>query len=177
MSGRIVRVECAGLSQEDEQLLLKDLQRLFPEAESSSVLQLSEAPPSWVQLLADGPTWLAVFKIGATAYLAKLGTHMADSTWEARRKARPLAIRASGTAIAALQRLYSILRAQKDCTGPSNFMGRLPSRKAHLIIRICCLPPLQPGVLPGDGSCVQLPGVLVHRFLRIGPLPGKLALL
>jgi len=39
---------------------------------------------------------------------------MADSTWEARKKARPMAIRASGGAIASLQRLYSILRAQKD---------------------------------------------------------------
>src|SRR5713101_3530679 len=112
MPSRTAHVECAGMSQRDEQLLLTDLRELFPEADSSSVLQFSAAPPSWVQVLTDGPTWTAVFKIAATAYLAQLGKHMADSTWEARKKARPLAIRASGNAIAALQRLYSALRAQ-----------------------------------------------------------------
>jgi len=113
MSSRTVHVRCAGISQKDEQRLLTDLRELFPKAASSSVLQFSADPPSWVQVLADGPTWTAVFIIAATAYLAQLGKHMADSTWEARKKARPMAIRAAGTAIEALQRLYSILRAQR----------------------------------------------------------------
>lgn len=117
MANRIVRVECAGLSEKDEQALLQDLRRLFPEAESSSVLQLSEAPPSWVQILADATTWTTVFKIAAAAYLAQLGKNLGDATWEARKKVRPLAIKASGAAIAALQRLYSILRSQKDRIG------------------------------------------------------------
>ena len=114
MSKRILQVECAGISNKDEELLISDLRQLFPTAASSSVLQFSDSPPTWVQIIADGPTWSAVFKIAATAYLAQLGKHMADSTWEARKKARPMAIRASGGAIASLQRLYSILRAQKD---------------------------------------------------------------
>src|SRR5438093_6080768 len=28
----------------------------------------------------------------------------------------------------------------EGCTGPPILAGRIPSRKAHLIIRICCLP-------------------------------------
>lgn len=117
MAGGPVIVECAGLSNADEELLTNELRSLFPNAHSSAVLHLSEAPPTRARIIADGPTWLAVFKIAATAYLAQLGKEMAISTWEARKRVRPTAIRASGSAVATIQRLYSILRSQKDRIG------------------------------------------------------------
>ncbi len=47
-------------------------------------------------------------------------------------------------------------------------MGRIPSRKAHPIIRICCRPPLQPRAFPGDGSCTQMPGPIPFHCREAG---------
>jgi hypothetical protein len=47
--------------------------------------------------------------------------------------------------------------SQVQCSGPPILWSRTSTWNANAIITICCLPPLQPGAFPGDGSCPQLP--------------------
>ena len=57
--------------------------------------------------------------------------------------------------------------------GPPIFAGRIPSRKAYLIIRICCLRTLQLSAFPRDSSCPQVPcprraGEMPHHLISPG---------
>jgi len=63
-----------------------------------------------------------------------------------------------------------------SCNGPPIFMGRIPSRKAHPTIRICCLPPLQCRLSLGDCSgppifVDRIPSRKAHPIIRICCLP------
>jgi len=59
------------------------------------------------------------------------------------------------------------------CIGPPILAGQIPSLKPHPIIRICCLPPIQPSAFPGDGSCPQLSRLIPFHLPGAGPVTSR----
>lgn len=113
MKERRLVVSVAGFSDADEEALRVELGTLFPRVHTSRVLQLSIDPPRWVDMVAHVLTWELVLKVAATAYLAQLAKHMADSTWEGRKRVRSAVIAACGGALLPLRKLIAIVQRPK----------------------------------------------------------------
>jgi len=117
MAQTSTRVVFGSLSSEEEQRLFKEVRELFPDAEATQFIQLSAEPPAWVRIIADVLTWETVLKVAATAYLTQLGKHLADSSWDARKKVRPLVIQAAGAAVTSLKTVYTAFRHTRERLG------------------------------------------------------------
>jgi len=74
-----------------------------------------------------------------------------------------------GYAVSHPVRVAFLRETAHGCSGPPILMGRVPSRKAHPIIGICCLPPIQPSTFPGDCSCPQIPCPIPYHYPEGGP--------
>ncbi len=105
-----MRIFSANLPTQVEEILLQNLREVFPDAEMSRVKQMAAEPPAWVRIIAEVLTWETVLKVAATAYLAQLGKHLADATWETRKVAQRAAAKAADAAIAPLRKVWTALR-------------------------------------------------------------------
>jgi hypothetical protein len=119
-------VQTTNVPDEARREFLEDMRTCFPNLrDNGQVLQFSQDPPSWVELVASLATWKSVFGVGAAAFLVAY----AKKSGEMAAQATPNKIRALCACVRRLsERLGRSATAIVKIPGPGSYFTRLVLR-------------------------------------------------
>ena len=106
MHDDFLQICTANLAEDARGALVAEFKTIFPGANDSHVICLSQEPPAWIELSASIPVWKMLLAPFAVAYLGELGKRAAGASIPAIRNS--WSFLASGTG-SELRRLYAAI--------------------------------------------------------------------